>query len=236
MKGRVPRPSSNAVVYALCDARESHPIRRVRYIGQTVRPLARRLAIHWQTARAGLTDHRAAWMRHVAAQGGDVLIVELVRVLVSDVYATERQYIAMARAIGCDLTNTTDGGEGVVGYVVSPATRAKQRAAARSRRPPSAETRARMRASLRRTYSRPEMREHMRRIVSGRTRSPETRAKMSVARQGEGNGMARLTWPIVLELRQRYANGERQAALARAYGVSPSRVHYVVRNKGWVAA
>lgn len=214
-------------IYALVDADAG-----VRYIGQTVRPLAKRLAVHWQTARAGERTHRAAWMRVAKANGVGVSIELLAVVGSESADSAEVEAIAAHRASGCLLTNTTDGGGGVRGLRVTDATRRKMSESA-SRRKVSVETRARMSAAMAGKYSAA----HMRGLNLGRVRSVETRRKMSRARRGEGNGMATLTWPIVREMRDRFAaGGMTQRVLAREYGVSGGTVSMVLSGKTWVEA
>ncbi len=43
----------------------------------------------------------------------------------------------------------------------------------------------------------------------------------------------KLTWVQVVELRRRYAEGERQASLAKAFGVAQSMVSRVIRLRRW---
>jgi hypothetical protein len=74
-------------------------------------------------------------------------------------------------------------------------------------------------------------RQHPERVPRGdrhRSRtSPETLPR------GEGHGMAKLTEAIVLNIRARVAAGERQSAIAREYGVTPTTVGYIVKRKVW---
>jgi hypothetical protein len=225
--------STTVTIYALTDSRIADPVRRVRYVGQTIRSLRRRLAIHWQTARAGEQTHRAAWMRRVAAVGGAVEIVHLETVCVADADRVESEQIIAWRGRGCDLTNATDGGGGVRGLRMSTEARKKMSAAASGRKP-SLATRVRMSAAIRESHAAPAVRERLRHAQLGRTRSAGTRAKMSAARRGEGNGMARLSWTLVDVLRAQYASGARQCDLVRKFGVSAPLVHRVVHNRGWI--
>jgi hypothetical protein len=235
MSGVVPA-GKTAVIYALCDSREADPVRRVRYIGQTVRSLARRLKIHWQTANAGAREHRATWMRSVRAGGGEVLVEALEFVSAADADAAEMRLIAEWRERGSDLTNSTAGGGGARQVSISAETRAKMSLSA-SRRRASPQARRAMSAAISAAFSTPEKRAQLRALQLGRTRSAETRAKMSTARRGEGNGLSKLSWDAVERIRQRYAaGGISLAALGREFGVSSPTVHRVVHHRGWVAA
>lgn len=50
---------------------------------------------------------------------------------------------------------------------------------------------------------------------------------------GERNGFAKLTEPQVHAIRERYAAGNTQVAIARDLGVDPTTVGLVVRGKRW---
>lgn len=50
---------------------------------------------------------------------------------------------------------------------------------------------------------------------------------------GERHGMAKLTTANVLEIRQRWHGGERQAALAREFGVSRPAMFQIVHGRSW---
>jgi hypothetical protein len=66
---------------------------------------------------------------------------------------------------------------------------------------------------------------------------PRTLAQKAAARRGrargERDGNARLTEPQVLEIRARYAAGERQDRLAAEFGVTQVNISCVVRRKTW---
>ncbi len=51
--------------------------------------------------------------------------------------------------------------------------------------------------------------------------------------RGDAHPGAKLTDEQVVEIRRRFDDGERQAALAREYDVSPMAMHYIVRRKTW---
>lgn len=52
-------------------------------------------------------------------------------------------------------------------------------------------------------------------------------------RYGEGNSQARLTEAQVREIRQRYANGERQGDIARDYPVCKVTINVIVNRQRW---
>lgn len=54
--------------------------------------------------------------------------------------------------------------------------------------------------------------------------------------QGEGNGQARLTWPLVQEMRERYARGElTKTSAGREYGISRQSATDVLLSRTWTA-
>jgi hypothetical protein len=207
--------ASMATIYALCDSREPDPIKRVRYVGQTVTELDNRLARHRWYARVGQPGHRSNWIRSVERDGGTVLI-EAIKTN-AEWNATEVEEIARHRAMGCDLTNATDGGGGALGYIHDEETRKKMRGHARL---------------LGHVYGEETREKHRQRICS-----VETIEKMcSSACHGDKNVNAKLTWPQVAEIRTRCASGETGKALAVEFRVSRASVSRIVNGKRWVAA
>jgi hypothetical protein len=53
---------------------------------------------------------------------------------------------------------------------------------------------------------------------------------------GEQSGRAKLTWELVRKIRERYAAGERQHALAAEFGMSRGAIGSITRNETWVDA
>lgn len=209
-------------IYALCDSRESDPVRRVRYVGQTIQPLRQRLGAHWRVARAGEDTHRARWMRCMESAGAAVIIEEILRVpgLFADV--AEIDCIARFRNAGADLTNTSAGGGGL--WNPSSETRQKMSEGARGHkrwvgRKHTLESRAKMRAS------------HI-----GLAPSADHRHKLSVALRGTKSPLAKLTWQQVDEIRRRAGQGESISSLGRVFGVGRRTIGNAVHNRTWVAA
>jgi hypothetical protein len=50
---------------------------------------------------------------------------------------------------------------------------------------------------------------------------------------GESNGFSKLTEQQVREMRQRFANGEKRASLAKSFGIDPTNVWLIVKRKAW---
>lgn len=218
-------------IYALSDSREPT---KIRYVGQTRLQLDCRLRRYWVTALAGAREHRAVWMRSVKAAHADVLIQAVEAVPIADADMAEIAHVAHYRAVGCDLTNRTDGGRGRVGCEISDETRQKMRESA-SRRKASPETRRKLSEGVRNSE---RHKAHLRRLhlLNSRPCTEVTRARISAALRGEGNGLNVLTWSDVAIIRERYAAGAVQAHLAREYGCSGATIHRVVHGHGWVPA
>jgi hypothetical protein len=51
--------------------------------------------------------------------------------------------------------------------------------------------------------------------------------------KGERSSRAKLTAKEVIEIRQRYANGEKKYQLAKAFHVSRFNIHLIVRRRNW---
>lgn len=152
-----------AAIYQLMDSREKDHVARIRYVGRTTSPLARRLSRHLYAARIGRTFALASWIRSVEADNGSVLIEAIRFVPISDADAAEVQEIANARKSGCDLLNQTIGGIGMTGFRPSDETRRKIGAAATGRRLSH------------------QQKERIRLFMRGRVVSDETRARLRVA-------------------------------------------------------
>lgn len=56
---------------------------------------------------------------------------------------------------------------------------------------------------------------------------PERRAR------GEKQGLSKLTWEEVKEIRKRHNEGEKQKYIAVDYGVRPTTIWWIVNNKTW---
>lgn len=106
-------------IYVLVDPRDD----RIRYVGQTPR-LEGRYKEH--CGRQYKKDHRANWLNKL--RSFDLKPIMQAIEECNEYNWTEREtyWIKHYREVlGCDLTNTTDGGEGTVGYIPSQETRRK---------------------------------------------------------------------------------------------------------------
>lgn len=53
------------------------------------------------------------------------------------------------------------------------------------------------------------------------------------AAKGETHGMSKITWDIVREIRRRREAGETGSSLAREFGITPTCVVQIVKNRTW---
>lgn len=153
----------------------------IRYIGKTCRPLGGRVRKHQQRAIAGCRSRKAAWIRAVLNAGHRVGAVVLATASSpAELDRLEREFIATYRA-RVTLLNATDGGEG---GVLDAQTRERIRATLRGH-PVSDETRAKMRAAgIGRRLS-TAAREKLRVFNRGKTLAPGHRAKITAAQRGK---------------------------------------------------
>jgi hypothetical protein len=189
-------------VYGLIDPRT----RFVRYIGKSTTGMSRPKA-HREPKIRSRNTHCAAWVRSLIALGLDYEICVLETATRETVDDTERWWIAFARACGWDLTNHTDGGDGLTGFKMSPETRAKMSArmkaemstpeakarvsAAHRGKVVSPETRSRIAAANRGKKATDATRELLRAKHLGSRASDETRARMSIAHRGNKSNLGR---------------------------------------------
>jgi len=190
-------------IYVLCDSREPDSIRRVRYVGRTIKDLERRLRGHIYQAQHGDRTWRS-WS--VYAEGGDVLIEAVACVPVMWVDAAEIDLIAKYRAQGCRLTNLTDGGGGLLNAV--PETRERIGAAKRGNKfwvgkHHTPEARAKIAAAhrgkpshpnTRAVTARPEVRAKIAATLTGRKLSAEELATLRAARKAWQSSEAHEAW------------------------------------------
>ena len=64
--------------------------------------------------------------------------------------------------------------------------------------------------------------------------SKETRIKLSLANAGERSSNAKLTWNIVKQIRELFANGASHYELSLQFNVDKSTIGRVCRNKAWI--
>ena len=140
----------------------------VRYVGQTIRPLATRLYSHVYLAHKGSELPVCRWIRK-----HDGLVEIIVLKTKARWCIDEIAIIKKLRRAGVKLLNVTDGGDGVQGYTHSSETRAKMSEAQKKlpKRTRSQKTRDRIAASL---AGRTKSQEHKDRIAEGLRGRPQT--------------------------------------------------------------
>ena len=234
-----------AIIYALLDPSDY----AVRYVGYALDG-PKRLESHLQQSLKA-RGHKAAWIRSLRVRGERPIIVTL-EDLPGDVdwRVNERWWIARMRELGCDLTNTTDGGEG--GYILAsqtPEARAKRTASNKGRKRSeefcrrsserqkgqvvSAGTRAKISATMMGRTLSEETKAKVSASLKGRPKSPEHIESFRKARQGEGAAGAKLTEAKVREIRARLVDGEGRKEIAALYGVSTQAVTDIALRRRW---
>ncbi len=188
-------------VYALRDPRDLS----VRYVGWTI-DLRRRLRDHInESATGGRQAHtrKGYWIRALGKVGFEPIIHSLESGSGDTHWAEcEQKWIAHFRSTGTRLTNLTDGGDGMMGWKMSPETikrlsasmrgkkmspkrLAQHIAMLRSRPPKSPETRARLSASLKGIQRTEEWREKLAAANRGKKYSAETIEKRASKLRGK---------------------------------------------------
>lgn len=173
-------------MYGLIDPRNGH----LRYVGKSTSGLRRPFQHVQPYYLTKIRSHTANWCRALAAEGlrPDVEILEATTL--EALNDSEQFWIAYFRALGCDLTNHTAGGDGMVGFVHREETKAKI-AATKKGTYPTAEHLAKNRAAQ-----------------IGRKHSEATKAKMRAAHAGRAPAAAFM--PKSAEHRARIAESNRR--------------------------
>lgn len=183
----------------------------VRYIGQTTKPLDRRLTQHSMAANSKQTQRSTlyAWIRK-ASRNGHIITIRLLEAECPWDEA-ERRWIADYRErYPGTLINLSDGGCGFSGSR-SEATKAKMR------KPKSEAAKAAM--------SKPKSASHKANFslsLVGNIRS-----------RGESNRSAVLTESDVITIKRRLSEGEGGSAIAREYGVQKSAISKIKVGRSW---
>lgn len=141
----------------------------VRYVGKTNNPSKRLKDGHIPSSKGGST-HTAHWIAKLLSEGVRPFMV-IVDSFQTDEQAleAERRWIPHYRASGADLTNATEGGEGMAGYTPTDETR-KRLGDARRGKPQSKECIEKRAARLR-----------------GMKRTEEQRKRMSESAKARGS-------------------------------------------------
>ena len=131
------------IVYGLYDPIDG----TLRYIGQTTLSMSRRLCSHLTRKELSKKRHVTAWLNQLKKENQLPSIEKLANAHSrEELDSLEVKLIAEAKASGTKLTNHTDGGRGLSGYILSSETRAKM-SISQTGRHQSAETRAKVSAA-----------------------------------------------------------------------------------------
>jgi hypothetical protein len=110
---RNPNDTRPTFIYVLKDPRNN----KVRYVGQTTRPLKKRLRQH--IAEKSST-YKCNWIQSLRRDGVKPIIALIQEVPYYDDWRVwEAFWIKLYRDLGYRLVNATDGGEGATGYIPS---------------------------------------------------------------------------------------------------------------------
>lgn len=162
-----------ASIYVLVDPRDGE----VRYVGWTTKTLAWRLLRH---VKARGKTWRDNWIA-VLLGLGEIPIIRVLQVLpLQGSQDAERYWIKTLRDAGCRLTNTTEGGEGVVGYTWTAEARVAV-SQARQGRVTTDVTRAKISAAAQRQMADPRQRAAVSRVHKGKQISAAQRKKVGEA-------------------------------------------------------
>ena len=166
-------PSAYGCIYGLYDPRDGE----LRYIGQTIQPLRRRLKGHCNETPRG---HKSNWVRSLLSLGlkPDIRLIREASCL-EDLDRLEDEIISEMRSAGANLTNIENGGRGK-GKVVSAETRAKMSASHKGRK-----FTPEHRAALSKKVWTPEERAKLSAAGKGRVVSDATRTKLSEQQKGK---------------------------------------------------
>lgn len=172
------------IIYALVDPRTL----LVRYVGQSSSGLKRPCS-HAQPAQMQKRTHTAAWCRQLARDGLRPAAVVLEHASREHLSERECWWIAYGRALGWDLTNHTDGGEGTRGIVMTAAHR-RHLSEAHTGYRQTEQHRASISAGNRGRVVSEYTREQTANANRARVWTPAMRAKMSASKTGKSPNLS----------------------------------------------
>jgi len=154
-------------IYALIDPRT----KEIRYIGKSNNP-EYRLKQHLKRDVILCDNHRTRWIRQLLLEKLQPILVILEKVPSSEWQIHEKKWIKKYRILGFNLTNSTDGGDGIENP--SKETRLKISNNSRNR---SNETLRKIGMASKKLWQNPQYRQYM--IDCAKNISDKTRQKMS---------------------------------------------------------
>lgn len=214
-------------IYALVDPRDN----RVRYIGKSVNPQKR----YKQHCEHKSRLHRSVWIQGILKDGLKP-ILKILEELPDDAnwQQSERDWIAYGKSIGWDLTNRTDGGDGVVNMPPESRARMLKTWVGRKHKPESIAKISQTRRGMYNEIFTQEYKEKMSIAMKGRVISDETKEKMSVAakksfedpvlRSRIAAYRRKLTDSQVFEILDLIKAGYKQVTIAKQFNVSPDTI------------
>ena len=201
-------------VYELLEP-EGTPIRHpgeIRYIGITGKSLEERLKRHIGESRRRGGSHKKEWIRSLLDMG----LLPVMRIIghcdsKEEAKKEEKQLIAFYRGCGADLTNTTDGGDGRVGYVCTDEAK-KKMAASQQKRWEDPEARRR---AAEKSMTSIEIRERIPPLYLGGMNQKQVATELGIGETAVSNELVRSGTP----LRDDYGDitPEEQAIVVRLY-------------------
>jgi hypothetical protein len=166
------------VIYGLFDPRSSE----LRYIGFTSKSLPRRLCLHINESKTSNT-HKSNWIKSLIKENLKPEISLLQETNLQEYRSDERWNIEYFRSLGCNLTNATLGGEGVLGLKFTPQSIEKMRHSHLGKMH-TQEQKEKIRQSNIKTKSDPIVRRKMSLAMTGFRHSSESKQKIRIAATG----------------------------------------------------
>lgn len=202
-------------IYILIDPRTY----KIKYVGKTIN-IDIRYRNHCKKKRGN--SHRENWLEQLKSLDIKPLI-QVIEICNEFEWAVREQYwIAYYLDLGCDLVNSTLGGEGVTGLKLSDSAKEKLRQHNLGRKD-SIETRKKKSIGHLGNQS-----------AKGNKLSIEARKKMSDARRGVANGRTKLDDNKVRDILWFISMGVFQKEIALMYGVGETIISDIKHNKHWI--
>lgn len=222
-------------IYVLIDPRDY----RIRYVGKTINP-KRRLRGHCTYLKS--RSHRTHWLNQLKKENIRPILQVVEKCSESIWSEREMWWISYGRGCGWNLTNTTDGGEGILGYCHTEETREKIRQAHKGNtytlgRKQTEEHKQNISNSLRGKKKSDEHNKKNSEANKGRIVSDVTRTKMSLSnmgrQRGEYNPRSILTEQKVRDIKWFRARRVKYKDLSKMYGVCIGAIKDVISRKRW---
>lgn len=235
-------------IYGLyCDC---HTGAGIRYVGQTVQEVPRRLYGHFRDSQKSKTPV-SNWIRKHGKESIRYVVIEVVKENALD--GREVFWIKRHRTMGSSLLNLLDGGGGSRGRVLTDETKMRISHSLRGRKMPRESVEKSRLAKMGQLVgykhsdaSRKNMSEAYWRSFENGNSSPnrlgskhseESIKKMSISHKGLSSGekhpMAKLNDSKVRQIRSRIDDGERLVEISRDFGVTLTCISSIKHNRSW---